>query len=146
MPGMMISSTSRRIDSKGSPSWGGAGGSLARTSPGARRDSTGYLSTFSRYSDTQSPTMWPERRKSSGVMAHSLWRRGHHISTGEKVGKKGGKYIDKLRYIAYHRPMTTEAKPIDLPSCCGVEAEPLIEAATAPDGRLVTAAALSKGL
>ena len=42
--------------------------------------------------------------------------------------------------------MTTEAKPIDLPACCGVEAEPLREAATAPDGRLSSAATLFKAL
>ena len=42
--------------------------------------------------------------------------------------------------------MTTEAKPVALPSCCGVEAEPLIEIATAPDGRLTSAAALFKAL
>jgi len=48
--------------------------------------------------------------------------------------------------MVYYRRMTTEAKPVELPSCCGVEAEQLIEVATAPDGRLVTAAALFKAL
>jgi len=48
--------------------------------------------------------------------------------------------------MVYYRPMTTEAKPVEPPSCCGVEAEQLIEVATAPDGRLVTAAALFKAL
>ena len=42
--------------------------------------------------------------------------------------------------------MTTETKQTELPSCCGVEAEPLIEVATAPDERLVSAAALFKAL
>ena len=42
--------------------------------------------------------------------------------------------------------MTTETKPVELPSCCGVEEEPLREAAAAPDGRLSSAAALFKAL
>lgn len=42
--------------------------------------------------------------------------------------------------------MTTEAKPIDPALCCGVEEEPLREAATAADGRLSSAAALFKAL
>ena len=42
--------------------------------------------------------------------------------------------------------MATETKLIDPATCCGVEEEPLREVATAPDGRLVSAAALFKAL
>ena len=42
--------------------------------------------------------------------------------------------------------MTTETKLIDPATCCGVDEEPLREVATAPDGRLVSAAALFKAL
>ena len=48
--------------------------------------------------------------------------------------------------MAYHRAMTTETKSIDPALCCGVDEEPLREVATAPDGRLVSAAALFKAL
>jgi ArsR family transcriptional regulator len=43
--------------------------------------------------------------------------------------------------------MTTEVKTInDAATCCGVDEGPLREVATAPDGRLVSAAALFKAL
>ncbi len=48
--------------------------------------------------------------------------------------------------MAYDCRMATEVKAINDPSCCGVDAEPLREVATQPDGRLSSAAALFKAL